>query len=389
MNLNKIIYMKYGELCLKGSNRKVFCQAAYKNISHALKDFNVEIEKHFDFLIIKNFTDDNYLLIKEILIQIPGFANFCIAYKVVNALEEITKTIYEIIDKTKSVKIEVKRKNKSFEFTSTEYKKIVANKLIETYKELKVTIYEPEQIINVEIKKDHFLIFGDKIKSANGLPVGTSGHALMLLSGGIDSPVAARLLMERGMKVDYITFMTPPFTSNEALIKVFDLINQITLNSKLQNARLYIANHTGAMTEISHLIKTSYRITLLRRSFLRVATQILKNKKFDCLATGDALGQVASQTIESLNVVSQSTNSLILRPLITYNKENIIKKAKLIKTYNISILPFSDSCSLFAPEKPVTRPKIDIVNKLEEELLMLESLELLIVNNIEIKDFND
>lgn len=199
----------------------------------------------------------------------------------------------------------------------------------------------------------------------------------MLLSGGIDSPVAAKLMLKKGFHVDFVTFISPPFTSIEAKNKTIELAKKITLNNKLCNSRLFIISYTNLQNEIEHISDKSYKINLMRRSFFRIANKICSYLKTKSITTGESLGQVASQTFESVLTISQviPSNILIFRPLLCFDKEEIINLAKTYNTYNISILPFADSCSIFAPKNPVTSPILDQSLILENEIPLLFELE--------------
>lgn len=390
--MKKILYLKYGELTLKRKNRSDFSNLAFDNLKTALKTFNLSFKKNFDNVIIENFNDNNIDEIISIIKFIPGFSCLSIAYKIKKNIEILTNTIIELLENVKdnsTFKVITKRKDKSFPHHSDEINRLVAHDILSKYKNFKVDLHNPKIKINVEVN-DQIYIYFEKISCINGLPIGIDGKVLMLLSGGIDSPVASHLLMKRGIKVDFLTFIAPPHTSSQALEKVYSLSKQLTLNGKLQKYRVFVCDVSKIQDEIRHINKENYRITLLRRSFFRIATKIAKEYNYDAIATGESLGQVASQTINSMRVISEATNILVLRPLLTYNKNEIIDIAKLIETYNISILPFADSCSLFAPKNPITKPKLDVVLELEQKLDLLDSIELLVYNNTirEIKNDN-
>lgn len=385
--MDKIIYLKYGELTLKGKNRREFSSLTFNNLKIALKEYTVTFKKNFDNVIISDIDDEVLNDIINISTKIPGFCNLSIAYICEKNIDIISKNIMELIENNKTFKVISRRKDKSFFLNSDQINRKVANDILENKNCInKVDIHKPEIKVNIEIN-DVAIFYFNKIACCNGLPVGINGRVLVLLSGGIDSCVASHLLMKRGLHVDFLTFITPPHTSEMALQKVIDLTKIITLNNKLEKSKLYICNFTKVQNELTHMEKENYRITLLRRSFMRIATKLAIEKKYQGLATGDSLGQVASQTIESIDVISESTNALIFRPLITYDKNDIIKIAKEINTYETSILPYEDSCSLFAPKNPITKPKIHIAKTLESNLNLLQSIEEIVYNDI--KELND
>ncbi|MCF0227554.1 MAG: tRNA 4-thiouridine(8) synthase ThiI, partial [Malacoplasma sp.] len=230
--------------------------------------------------------------------------------------------------------------------------------------------------ISLEVKKDLCVLYYEKIKGCGGFPVGINGRCLVLISGGIDSPVAASLIMKKGMHVDFLTFMTPPHTSEKVLNKVKKLIKKVTLDGKLEKPTLYVCNFTHIQHELSHISDKSYQITLMRRYFLRIANALKNQNKYEAIGTGESLGQVASQTIQSMQTIENvlDNNCVILRPLLTYDKLEIIKLAKEIDTYDTSIIPYEDCCSLFVPKSPVTKPSTKYACKLEQELELLDKI---------------
>ncbi|MCV3754191.1 tRNA uracil 4-sulfurtransferase ThiI [Ureaplasma zalophigenitalium] len=386
--MNKqIIYIKYGELTLKGKNRQKFVQCLGRNIKKALSEFaGLIFHIGYDFAIVDNFLNEDQTRITNILTHINGIAHFSFAYKIPKDLDVIKKTCSTIlIDQNKSFKVEVKRKDKTFPIHSDELKRMIAGYILTNNKLVKVDVHNPEILINVDVNYEDCYVYYLKIEGARGLPVGINGKALVLLSGGIDSPVAARLVMKRGISVDFITFITPPHTSDKALQKVKDLTKLITMDNKLCNANLYICNFTPMLEEISHISKTNYRIILMRRYFMRIAKQIAQENKCDFLVTGESLNQVASQTTNSMKVISQAVDDfLIVRPLITFDKNEIIDLAIKYNTYATSILPYDDSCAAFAPASPTTSPKLSTVINLEQESIVIEGiLESTLKNHIQ------
>lgn len=386
--MQKIIYLKFDELYLKGQNIKFFKQKAISNLRQALHGFSLTIKNNFDNIVIADIQDDELDVVLLICKRIPGFTAITVAVKIAWDLQLLKQVSLQLLLKTKTFKVEAKRTDKSYEHNSDELKRMVAGYVLYHHPNIKVDIHNPETMLRIEVKHDGFIVFTNKLQGAKGLPVGTSGRALMLLSGGIDSPVASDLLMRRGMHVDFITFITPPHTTPEALDKVKELVRLITLNYRLEKPKLYVCNFTPIQNELTHIEEESYKITLLRRSFIRIANQVASTMNYDVLATGEALGQVASQTIESMKVIDEASKHLILRPLVSFNKDAIINHAKEINTYTESIKPFCDSCSLFAPRKPVTKPKLHIAKSLEDKLDLLMPLEDTTVKNIEVISYD-
>ncbi len=294
----------------------------------------------------------------------------------------------KIENKPTTFKVETKRVDKSYVLDSLGYSRNLGGFILQNFSEWTVDVKNPKTKIFIEIKKDEFILNWRKHKAAGGFPVGINGRALMLLSGGLDSPVASRLLLKKGMKVDFLTFITPPHTSDKVIDKVKMLINKITIDSKLEKSRLYICNFTNIQHELAHISKTSYQITLMRRYFFRIAQSLAISQNYDAIATGESLGQVASQTINSINTISSVlSEKIVLRPLLCLDKSEIIKISKEIDTYDTSIIPFNDSCGLFVPQNPVTNPNKEIAEKLESELEFIDGVvEATIKNKIVIND---
>ena len=393
-NKNAVLYIKYAELTLKGKNRFDFINRLVKNLKWALHDFHCQIKHSYDFIMIDQIEHDKLEEMLEILKQVPGIHSIHLSYTF--GLDEWDNIIIFCINLAKSkleteniktFKIESRRQNKQYHLDSMQIKALLAGPILENTS-LKVDVKKPDLTINLEVKDNKIIVFSNTYLGASGLPIGSSGRVLMLLSGGIDSPVASRLLMNRGLEVDFITFITPPHTSEKALEKVYDLSKKISLNGLLEKGRLYVCDFSHLQHELSHIEKESYRITLMRRCFFKLAKRLAIDNNYQAIGTGESLGQVASQTIQSMQTITDVLDDfLILRPLITYDKEEIIKKAKSYGTYELSILPYDDSCALFAPKNPVTKPNSKTALALEESLDLLDSLLDTTYNNyIKIKE---
>ena len=384
--MKKIVYIKYGELTLKKKNRKNFISILFSNIKFALKEFaNIKIIHYFDYMKIENIDNFEQDII-EILKFIPGIYYICIATQMNNDIDTLKTYCLKYAQKLytsnfNKFRLTCHRQNKQYYLTSNEIINIIAGEILNNTN-YSVSLKQYDLDIKIEIKNDFAIVYDKRIKGLGGLPIGSNGRILMLLSGGIDSPVASKLLMNRGLKVDFLTFITPPHTSEKSLQKVKDLVNVITLNNKLYKSKLYVCNFSMLMHELTHIKNESYRITLMRRYFLRIANELKNKYNYDAIGTGDSIGQVASQTLESMDVISNSiSNCLILRPLLTFDKELIINYAKFYNTYNLSILPYSDSCSLFAPKNPTTKPKNSIAIELEKKLDLINDIMINTIKN--------
>ena len=378
-NISQIIYLKYGELTLKGKNRINFIDCLYKNVFNVLKQFkSIKIIKKFDSMEL-NCNKKDYRNVLEMVKRIPGILQIIEAFKIKgNQVEQVKNYILNLIKnkKFKTFKVVSKRHDKNFSINSMEYSKLIGGIILKNIKNKNVIMNNPDLTINIEIHTDNIILFFEKIDGMGGFPIGINGKALSLISGGIDSPIASNLVMKKGMHVDFVTFITPPHTSELALKKVKDLIKIITLNKKLEKPRIFIVNFTMIQHELTHISNKSYQITLMRRYFFRIANYLKNKYKYDAIVTGESLGQVASQTLESLQVIENvlDNKTVVLRPLLTYDKINIIKIGRKLKTYDVSILPYADCCALFVPKSPITKPKIEMAKKLESELSLIDKI---------------
>lgn len=369
--MRKIIFVKFAELYLKGNNRPIFINTLFENIKKALLSYELKVIKKFDCIEIKDFSDAEKLII--LLKKIPGIGQIRLAYEIETNIHKICEAVDNLSIYEGTFKIETKRKYKNF-LDSMQIKNIVASYLLKKYCNLEVNVKNPQRIIYIEINKDFSYIYENKIRGLGGFPTGTAGKALSLISGGIDSPVASYLFQKKGFFVDYLTFITSEVTK-KTIIKIINLINIITSNGKIYKPTFYIVDFSSIQNELAHVSDERYRITLMRRSFYRIANLICKDRRYQALVCGDSLGQVASQTVESINCINQVCTTSIFRPLLTFDKQEIIQMAKDINTYYLSIIEHEDICSAFAPKKPITKPNIKKALSLESELYLLNDLE--------------
>ncbi|QGZ97833.1 tRNA 4-thiouridine(8) synthase ThiI [Mycoplasma sp. NEAQ87857] len=365
------ILIRFGELVLKKKNRKTFINQLSNNIYHIVGE---KPEVAYDRMYL-TYSEHNYNKLNYVF----GISSYSRVKMVKNDIQIFKDTVLSLVKpNVKTFKIAARRNNKNFIHTSDEINHILGGHVLKNT-ELKVDVKNPDQVFYVEVRKDFTYIFSNYTPGLGGLPVGVSGKVLHLISGGFDSPVAAFQMMKRGLKVDFLTFITPPQTDQKTIDKITNLVK--TLNNYQVNSNLIIANYAKLMNYISFVSKESYKITLMRRSFYRIASKIAN--KYDQLAisNGDNLGQVASQTLESLSVIGQASKLQILRPLLTFDKVQIIDMAKAINTHDISIIQANETCELFAPKQPITKPKLSEALRLEEELNQLQTLEQDLLDN--------
>ncbi|MDR0857346.1 MAG: tRNA 4-thiouridine(8) synthase ThiI [Mycoplasmataceae bacterium] len=368
-----IIYIKYGELTLKGKNKMSFINCLFKNIKKSLVDFSdIVCEKHYDSTTISGYDESQQEEIVNVLKRVPGISLILIGYisdrKIDVLAENIIQKLNDYNEPT-TFKFETKRQDKAFELNSMQISEQLGGYVLRAKPNFAVDVHKPKIKITVEIRRDDAIYYLRRIKGLGGFPVGINGRILVLISGGIDSPVASHLIIKKGFHVDYLTFITPPHTNIGALEKVRTLIKKVTLDGKIEKPKLYICEFTNLQHELAHISNKSYQITLMRRYFFRIARDLAIKNKYDAIATGESSGQVASQTVESMSAIQDAIGGfLVMRPLLAYDKNEIIDIARTIDTYETSIIPFEDCCSLFVPQNPATKPTIRTAIKLESEL---------------------
>lgn len=370
--MEKLIMIKYGELTTKKDNRKEFIKVLTKNIERLI-DEKIEIIKDNSRMFIKCENDN----IAQKFEKIFGVHGISIVYKVNNNYEDVLKKSLEIMDKNKKTfKVVTKRSDKDFEIKSMDYSRHLGGLILKN-SSYKVDVHNPEVILNVEIRKEGTYIYTDEIKGPGGYPVGVQGKGLLMLSGGIDSPVAGYLAMKRGVNVEAIYFDSPPHTSIEAKNKVKKLSE--ILNEYSGTFKLHVVPFTKIQEEIYKKCPDNYMITIMRRMMYRIAEKYSKKIKAKIIINGESIGQVASQTLESMVCINNVTNMPVIRPVATYDKLEIIDLAKKINTYETSILPYEDCCTIFVPKHPVIKPEleksIEYENAIEYDKLIDECID--------------
>ena len=378
--MEKLILIKYGELTTKKGNRNQFINRLSENIK---VDGKIRKKRDRMYIIPNNF-DETINKLKKVF----GLQGIVVAYKVNTNTDDIKSGVLEVLknENFKTFKVETKRANKNFEIKSMDFNNVIGGSVLKNF-DCKVDVHNPDIIIHIEIREDTY-IYTNEIKGSGGYPVGIQGKGILMLSGGIDSPVAGYLALKRGIDIDCLYFDSPPHTSVEAKNKVIKLAN--ILNEYSGNINLLIVPFTKLQEAIYKNVPSEYNITILRRMMYRIANNI--NKKYKVVVNGESIGQVASQTLTSINVINSVTNFPIIRPVACLDKLEIIEIAKKIGTYETSILPFEDCCTIFVPKHPVINPKLE--KCLEYEKFNYQELIDECINNIEIitnfnKDFKD
>jgi len=379
--MEKIILIKYGELTTKKDNRNFFIKTLVSNIENKLNGLNYKIEKDYYRMFI--YSDEIDEVLKRVS-NIFGIYEIVIAYKLEDrSIDSICENAYNLLNNKeyKTFKVETNRSDKSYEVKSTMVSRLVGSYLLKNIQGKKVDVHNPEITLNVEIRKEAVYLYYESIKGLGGYPVSTLGKGLLMLSGGIDSVVAGYLTMKRGVTLDFLYFESLPHTSIEARNKVISLRN--VLNNYGNVGKLYVVNFTEIQEYIYKNMKSDYLITFMRRMMYRIAEKIAKDKKANAIINGENIGQVASQTLTSIKAVNDVTNYPIIRPLATYDKLEIIEIAKKIGSYDISILPFIDCCTVFVPTHPVINPNLELI-KTEEEKFDFKLLDKALENVIEV-----
>lgn len=352
------VLIRFGELSTKGKNRKDFINRLYGNVKYMLRDFStLEYRKAYDRIYIR-IHDEDPEAIREKLKKVFGISSFSFTEKVNSDIDSISDACYRIASETdkKTFKIIAKRHDKNFPMKSDAINRAVAGRILKNT-DLKVDVHDPELAIRIEVHQDDTYITSEKIPGAGGYPAGINGKVLLLLSGGIDSPVAAYQLMKRGLMVEAVHFASPPYTSEAAKNKVLTLASMV---SEYQgHMHVHLINFTDLQLQIYKTAGDPYAVTLMRRMMFRLAERTAK--QYGCLAlgTGESIGQVASQTLESVACINDVVRIPVIRPLVCYDKVEIIDMARKIGTYETSILPFEDCCTIFDPKNPVTKPSVE------------------------------
>ena len=362
--MNRVILIKYGELTTKGDNKKMFVNVLHKNIVKKLEGLEVIIYKDLSRMYIE-FNEKDLDTILSKINKVFGIYAYTVAYKINSTEEEIAKAILNILPETnfKTFKVETKRSDKSFPITSIDFSKRIGGLILKNKPDIKVDVHNPEVTFNIEIRRAETFIYFKDYVGIGGYPNGTQGKGLLMLSGGIDSPVAGYLAMKRGIVIDCVYFEAIPHTSLEARNKVIELSKKLLEYTNSIN--LYVVPFTEIQEAIYQNVTHDYTITIMRRMMYRIMEKLVKKYHAHVIINGESIGQVASQTLTSMEVINNVTNIPIIRPVACLDKLEIIDISNKIDTYNISILPYEDCCTVFVPRHPVINPTLE--KAIEEE----------------------
>ena len=371
--MEKVIIVRYCEIHLKGNNRGFFERVFAENMEKALKGVKHVIKKQSGRYVIEDFADSETEYIENKIKKVFGVHTLSIALKVNTSLDEIFEAVKAFDPKTGTFKIETHRADKTFPLNSMQIGAEMGGRLLDFNNNLRVDVHNPKTIIGIDLRENRTtLVFSDMTEGVGGMPVGTAGKGMLLISGGIDSPVAGYMMAKRGMKIECIHFHSYPYTNMQAKEKVEELAG--VLGEYSCGTTLNVVKVTHIQEEIHKKCNGDYMVTLLRRFMMRIAERLAKKCGAQCIITGESLGQVASQTIEGMTSSGSVVESLpILRPLCGFDKNEIIERSRAMGAFEISIRPYEDCCTVFLPKHPVIRPKISDILA-EEAKLDIEGL---------------
>lgn len=383
------IMVRYGELSTKGHNKKSFIDRLGDNVRHALHSFDqVKVHAQRDRLHVE-LNGADYDQVMDRLKLVFGIQNFSPSIRVEKSFDAAAKAaaqmIEEQVDHPITFKIETRRSDHHFELDTFAMNNKLGGYLLDKFPDkLKVDVHHPDLTLRVEIRLNGIFLSSETIKGAGGLPVGTAGKGMMMMSGGIDSPVAAYLAMKRGVSLEMVHFYSPPYTSPQALAKAQQLTERL---AKYSGSIRFIQVPFAEIQEtVKEKVPEGYLMTVQRRMMLRLAATLMVKRHGLAIFNGESLGQVASQTMESMLAINDVTSYPVLRPVLSYDKTEIIKIAEQIGTYDLSILPYEDCCTVFTPPSPKTRPSVERARKYEQRLdiegLMKRSLDRIKITNI-------
>ncbi|EJD85834.1 tRNA 4-thiouridine(8) synthase ThiI [Staphylococcus epidermidis] len=371
------LLVRYGELTLKGTNRKMFVNQLKDNVKRALiplSGYHVKGKRDRMYIELSPEADINEII--QRLSKVYGIKSISPVIKIDKNEEKINQSAIQLshdFEKGSTFKVDVKRVDKSFRLDTYELQRQVGGAILKKNNNITVNVKNPDYEIKIEVRMDAIYIYEKVIAGAGGLPVGTGGKTLLMLSGGIDSPVAGIEVMKRGVTVEAIHFHSPPFTSEKAKDKVIELTR--ILAERVGPIKLHLVPFTEIQKQINKVVHPRYTMTSTRRMMMRISDKVVHQINANAIVNGENLGQVASQTLKSMYAINHVTATPVLRPLLTLDKEDIIKKAKELGTFETSIQPYEDCCTIFTPKNPVTEPDFDKVIKYESVFNFDEMIE--------------
>lgn len=371
------LLVRYGELTLKGTNRKMFVNQLKDNVKRALiplSGYHVKGKRDRMYIELSPEADINEII--QRLSKVYGIKSISPVIKIDKNEEKINQSAIQLshdFEKGSTFKVDVKRVDKSFRLDTYELQRQVGGAILKENNNITVNVKNPDYEIKIEVRMDAIYIYEKVIAGAGGLPVGTGGKTLLMLSGGIDSPVAGIEVMKRGVTVEPIHFHSPPFTSEKAKDKVIELTR--ILAERVGPIKLHLVPFTEIQKQINKVVHPRYTMTSTRRMMMRISDKVVHQINANAIVNGENLGQVASQTLKSMYAINHVTATPVLRPLLTLDKEDIIKKAKELGTFETSIQPYEDCCTIFTPKNPVTEPDFDKVIKYESVFNFDEMIE--------------
>ena len=384
--MQKVIIIRYAEIHLKGNNRGWFEKVFAVNIEKSLKGLKHELRRQSGRYLVENFNEADTQTVLDRLKKVFGVHSYSLALKVNSNLDEIEEASKKVCSAYGTFKVETHRADKTFHLNSMQLSAEIGGRLLDANSNIKVDVHNPDFIVSIDLRENGTaLVFNENLKGAGGMPVGTSGTGMLLISGGIDSPVAGHMIAKRGMNINCIHFHSYPYTNLQAREKVIELTKR--LSEYTCGTNLNIVSVTRIQEEIHKNCNPDYMVTLLRRFMMRIAEKVAISSGAQCLITGESLAQVASQTVEGMTSSNSVVEKLpVLRPLCGFDKDEIIERSRAIGTYEISIEPYEDCCTVFLPKHPVTRPKLcdvlaeesklDVSKLVEEAVAGLEILKL-------------
>ena len=366
--MEKLIMVKYGELSTKKANINLFLKQLKDNVNFALKDMGVHIQFDKGRMFV-NLTEDNFEDVLDKLKNVFGIHEYTVAYKLEDRdFDVIGSTVLELVKEKefKTFKVFTKRSDKKYPIDSMEFSRKIGAVILKGLGNVSVDVHNPDLLVNVEIRNNAVYIYFNSERGIGGYPVGVAGKGLLMLSGGIDSPVAGYYAIKRGVKLEAVYFESPPHTSLQAKNKVLDLARKLAVYNN--DIKVHVINFTEIQTAIYQNCPHEYLITIMRRMMYRISEIIARSGNSKILVNGESIGQVASQTLNSMNVINEVVKIPVIRPVACFDKLEIIDVAKKIDTYDISILPFEDCCTVFVPEHPVINPTFENAREYEKAI---------------------